>query len=402
MHRKMPFILLIEMIVLAFLTPFMPLLLQKLLFAVSLTIKSGIVFLLPFIIFGLLFKTMVKLAKQATFIIIFILLMVCTSNAMTTFLSHYVGMGVFQFNMTLLAPQSATGLLPLWTLNLPKLIANDKAMLAGIGLGIILGNFFPALSQSVANKLDAIINKFLSLIIYVIPVFIAGFVVKLQCDGAMVTLAKDYTKIFSIIALSQFSYIFFLYFTANRFQFKDTIQSIKNMLPAVMAGFSTMSSAAAMPFTIAGVKRNTQNKDFASSIIPVTVNIHLVGDCIAIPILAYAVMKSFGVHEPALMTYLIFVCYFVLAKFSVAAIPGGGILVMLPILETYLGFNAEMLSLITALYILFDPVITSANVLGNGAFALLIDKLQGRRLVVREEGRDAPTLSSRKIFVNDI
>lgn len=52
---------------------------------------------------------------------------------------------------------------------------------------------------------------------------------------------------------------------------------------------------------------------------------------------------------------------------------------MLPILEKYLGFNVEMMSLITALYILFDPVITAANVLGNGCFAKMIDNLLGRR-----------------------
>ena len=75
------------------------------------------------------------------------------------------------------------------------------------------------------------------------------------------------------------------------------------------------------------------------------------------------------------MQYLVFAFYFVLAKFSVAAVPGGGILVMLPILESCLGFDAQMLSLITALYILFDPVITCANVLGNGGFALGMDKM---------------------------
>lgn len=48
---------------------------------------------------------------------------------------------------------------------------------------------------------------------------------------------------------------------------------------------------------------------------------------------------------------------------------------MIPILEKYLGFTPEMLSLITALYILFDPIITSANVLGNGAFAQLFEKV---------------------------
>ena len=86
-------------------------------------------------------------------------------------------------------------------------------------------------------------------------------------------------------------------------------------------------------------------------------------------------MKSYGVAEPSLYSYLVFMSYFVLAKFSVAAVPGGGILVMLPILESCLGFNAQMLSLMTALYVLFDPFITCANVLGNGAFAKLIDKL---------------------------
>ena len=106
-----------------------------------------------------------------------------------------------------------------------------------------------------------------------------------------------------------------------------------------------------------------------------TVNIHLIGDCFAIPILAYAVLKSYGVTEPSLIHYTVFACYFVLAKFSVASIPGGGILVMLPILESYLGFDSAMLSLITALYILFDPVITCANVLGNGAFAKMMDQI---------------------------
>ena len=48
---------------------------------------------------------------------------------------------------------------------------------------------------------------------------------------------------------------------------------------------------------------------------------------------------------------------------------------MLPILHSYLGFNTEMMSLITALYILFDPMITCVNILGNGAFAKIIDQI---------------------------
>ena len=104
-----------------------------------------------------------------------------------------------------------------------------------------------------------------------------------------------------------------------------------------------------------------------------TASIHLIGDCIAIPCFAFAILKSYGYPAPTFYTYLIFTIYFVIAKFSVAAVPGGGILVMLPVLEQHLGFNAEMLSLITALYILFDPVITSANIIGNGALTKFVD-----------------------------
>lgn len=150
------------------------------------------------------------------------------------------------------------------------------------------------------------------------------------------------------------------------------------MLPAAITGFCTMSSATAMPLTLIGVEKNAHNPDLARSIVPATVNVHLIGDCFAIPIFAYAILKNFGFAEPSLISYLIFAGYFVFAKFSVAAIPGGGVLVMLPILETNLGFNSEMLSLITALYVLFDPIITCANVFGNGGFALVMSKLAMR------------------------
>ena len=50
-------------------------------------------------------------------------------------------------------------------------------------------------------------------------------------------------------------------------------------------------------------------------------------------------------------------------------------IVMLPILESYFGFNAQMLSMIMSVYILFDPIMTCANVMGNGALAMIIDRV---------------------------
>jgi len=375
MFRKMPFILLAIIGVLLLLDNILPLEVKSFLYAISLTIKSVIITLLPFIIFGLLFKVMTQLAHQASKIIFVILTGVCCSNFFSTFISHYIGIWVYHFDLSLLEPQNAHTLSPLWTLELPRIIANDKAMYAGLIMGLSLSYFRPKTATFIAGYLEQAINFILNVLTYFIPVFVAGFVVKLNYDGAISTLLQDYGIVFALIALAQFCYISLIYFLGNKLRFSPFFTSMKNMLPATIAGFSTMSSAAAMPLTILGAEKNATQPALARSVIPATVNIHLIGDCFAIPILAYAILKSFDLPEPFLIDYLLFSFYFVLAKFSVAAVPGGGIIVMLPILESYLGFNAPMLSLITALYILFDPVITAANVLGNGGFAMMIDKL---------------------------
>jgi Na+/H+-dicarboxylate symporter len=375
MLRKLPIILILLIIAILALHSFIPMGLKQFLYAISLTVKSFIIFLLPLIIFGLLFKTMVDLAKGATLVILLILLCVCASNFTSTFLSHFVGEWVYHLDISIINPPKSQELLPSWTWQFPKLIANDKAMFAGIIFGIIFGNFMPKIGQRLGKAFDLVVTKILSSFAYLIPLFVAGFIIKLQYDGIMQIILKDYPRIFVMVALAQFTYILFLYLALNRFTISKFLLSVKNMLPAAIAGFSTMSSAAAMPLTIVGVESNTKNKELAGSVVPATVNIHLIGDCFAIPIFAYAIMKSFGIAEPSLLTYLTFVIYFVIAKFSVAAIPGGGIIVMLPILESTLGFKPDMLSLITALYVLFDPVITCANVLGNGAFAKLIDNI---------------------------
>lgn len=374
MFRKMPFVLVAIIATVIFLDPFMPFLLKQTLYTISLSIKEVIVFILPLIIFGLLFKAVVTLSSKATKVIVMILILACCSNFVSTFLSHYVGVWVYSFDLSMISPHEASKLDPLWSLSFPVLIKNYIAMFASIVLGIVTSILFPATVQKIATKADQWIHLLLKAIVYFIPLFVAGCVVELKFEGVIETIIKDYSSIFAVIALAQFSYIILAYFMLNNANFKNFITAIKNMLPAAISGFSTMSSAASMPLTIIGAESNAKNKDLACSVIPATVNIHLIGDCFAIPILAYAVLKSFGMAEPTLLNYLTFSLYFVIAKFSVAAVPGGGILVMLPILKAQLGFNAEMMSLITALYVLFDPVITCANVLGNGAFAKLIDR----------------------------
>lgn len=375
MFRKMPIILLATIVMVGVSYGWLPANCKSVLFGISLSLKSLIVFVLPFLIFGLLFKTSVQLAKKASKWILLILAAICLSNFISTMLSYVVGTFAYQFDLSMPIPTEEASLIPLGSFSLPKLVGNSQAMFAGLLLGILCGWVRPLLAEKIAFQLEKFISLFLKSFLYVIPLFIAGFTIKIMHDGVMSLIIHNYALIFVLVACAVFTYIGLVYLFVNGFRLRAFVQSLKNMLPAAIAGFGSMSSAAAMPLTIIGTEKNSKNPSLGRSIIPATVNIHLIGDCFAIPIFAFAIMKSFGVAEPTFLSYLIFAAYFVLAKFSVAAVPGGGILVMLPILEAHLGFTGEMLSLITALYILFDPLITSANVLGNGGFAMGLGNL---------------------------
>ena len=87
---------------------------------------------------------------------------------------------------------------PAWIFNLPKLIANDKAMFAGIILGIVfnckkLGKNINKVAEQISIELELIISKLLKVLTYLIPLFIAGFVAKFKYDGIVSMVISNFT-----------------------------------------------------------------------------------------------------------------------------------------------------------------------------------------------------------------
>ncbi|QWB86260.1 hypothetical protein JRD95_00306 [Rickettsia parkeri] len=82
------------------------------------------------------------------------------------------------------------------------------------------------------------------------PLFIMGFIVKLQFDEVLDIIIKDYMFIFVTIVFAQFGYIFLAYFILSNCRVKECIASLSNMMPASISGFSAMSSVISMPLSI--------------------------------------------------------------------------------------------------------------------------------------------------------
>jgi Na+/H+-dicarboxylate symporter len=274
---------------------------------------------------------------------------------------------------------SVSELLPMFSFNFPRIISNDTALLAGLLAGFASIFLKKGKIEKISTVLEIITKYFFRVLIPIMPLFIIGTAIKLQYDGVLKIILTKYIAVFGMFIIAAYGVLFIQYLLLSGFSMSRFVKSIKNVLPGVITGFGSMSSAAALPLSIKAAEDNVlYSKDTARMIVPATVNIHLVGDCFFIPMVALTIIFSFGMGTPSLYSYSIFAVYFVLAKFAVAAVPGGGILVMLPILQTYLGFNSDMLGLITAVYILFDPVITACNIFGNGALAMMFDRIVAR------------------------
>src|SRR5262249_9739196 len=122
MFRKMPVVLIAIILLAILLEEFIPIEFKSILYALSLSIKSLIIFALPLVIFMLLFKTLSKLASNATKMILFILVAVCCSNFLSTLISYAVGHNIYQLNLAIALPKENVGLNPAWSFSLPKIV----------------------------------------------------------------------------------------------------------------------------------------------------------------------------------------------------------------------------------------------------------------------------------------
>lgn len=359
--------------------PFLPLYFKSLFYACSLLIKDLLIFSLPFVIFCLIFGSISSLGAKAIKYIAIIIPLICMSNFTNTMFSYLVSGAAIKSGIlgsSIAVNNSTSDLIPLFSLNIHNILSNNVALIGGLAFGLAIGIFKRELAINICNYFDKFTKLFFKVLFPLMPIFISGTALKLQHDGILVEICQKYLPVLLVFVISTVGWLLLQFFILAKFNISQFSFYIKNLIPAIVTAFGSMSSAAALPLSIAAAEKNlSNNKANASIIAPSSVNIHLVGDCFFIPMVALSVLTSFGATFPSIISYLTFAFGFVLAKFSVAAVPGGGVLVMLPIMQEYLNMSPEMLGIVTALYILFDPIITTCNVLGNGSLAIVFDNI---------------------------
>lgn len=374
---KLPLMLVAIIIFAAAVGPFLSDQLQSGLYTISLVLKELLVFVLPFIIFSLILSSMAHLKQGAIRLIAILIPLMCLSN----FISIWIGYGssLLIIDKSSLAAASMLGtrdLQPMFDLALPTWISTKYAMLLAIAFGLLSSWFFPLPGQKIANVCNKITAFILTkIVIRLLPLMILGYVIKIQYDDMLESLIDHYAYIFLVVTGILFAYTIFLYMAVEKFNPKVWWPNIRNMFPPMITGFSTMSSAASMPFTLIATRKNVHDPDVVNFVIPSTVNFHLIGDTIAMTIFAIAILASYGQPIPTIEQVLPFSFFYMLGRFSAAGIPGGGFFVLLPLVQEFFGFTPVMTGLLQTLNLMFDTVITGVNIFGNGLFAILFNKI---------------------------
>ena len=141
-----------------------------------------------------------------------------------------------------------------------------------------------------------------------------------------------------------------------------------------MTALGTASSAATIPVTLKCAQKNGVSERVSGFTVPLCATIHLSSSTLKITSCAIALMLMLGIPFD-FPTILGFVLMLGVTMVAAPGVPGGAIMAALGVLSGILGFDATQQALMITLYIAMDSFGTACNVTGDGAIALIVDRL---------------------------
>lgn len=255
------------------------------------------------------------------------------------------------------------------------------AFILGVGIAIVKGNALKDVMHEFQEIVARLIN---SIIIPLLPVHICGIFANMAHAGQVFTILSIFSKVFVLIIIMHIIILLFQFGVSGALAGGNPLKLLKNMIPAYFTAVGTQSSAATIPVTLQQTKDNGVSGDIADFVIPLCATIHLSGSTITLTTCSVAIMMISGM-DLSVGAMLPFILMLGITMVAAPGVPGGAVMAALGLLESMLGFNQPMLTLMIALYLAQDSFGTACNITGDGAIAILVNKIAGYDLVKRDE-----------------
>jgi Na+/H+-dicarboxylate symporter len=169
-------------------------------------------------------------------------------------------------------------------------------------------------------------------------------------------------------------YLIIQYCIACAIAHRNPFKCLWNMLPAYLTAFSVCSSSAVIPVTAECTRKNGIRDDIVDFTIPLCSTVHMCGSTIKLAVSAIAVAYITGTPL-SIAVYANFVLMQGIAAVAAPGVMGGVLMASVGLLESIMGFSPEQTALVMTLYLALDGYGPACNVTGDGAIAIIIDKL---------------------------
>ena len=336
-------------------------------------------FMVPLIIVGLVTPAIADVGKGAKKLLLVTVLLAYCDTVLSGLLSYSVGSWLFpsliNTQETFEQVKSATAIEPYFTINIPALFDIMSGLVFSFIAGLCitsqrLNNLYGVFSD-LSKVVDAVIRN---VIIPILPLYIFGIFLNMTYSGEVYHMILVFAKIIVVIFALHIIILLYQFSIAGTIVKKNPFVLLKTMLPAYFTALGTSSSAASIPVTLQQTMNNGVSKGIAGFVVPLCATIHMSGSVMKITAcaLTICILNSMP-HD--FMLFFGFILLLSIMMVASPGVPGGSIMAALAPLASVLGFDSEAQALMIALYIAMDSFGTACNVTGDGAIALIVEKV---------------------------
>ncbi|MBP5518650.1 MAG: dicarboxylate/amino acid:cation symporter [Bacteroidales bacterium] len=342
-------------------------------------------FIIPLLILGLVAPGIAEMGKGAGRLLLITVALAYISTILAGYFSYFTCELAYpavlekdpSFALTALSDESSVK--PFFTIDMNPVFGVMSALILAFVLGLGAAYAKSETLVKVLGEFRDIINLIIkNVIIPLLPFFIFGIFLVLGIEGQVASVLKLFLKVILVIFAMHIVWLIFQFVVAGAISHKNPFKALWTMLPAYMTALGTQSSAATIPVTLAQTRKNGVDNGVSSFTVPLCATIHLAGSTLKIVACAFAIMYMMNLPT-SIGLYTGFIFMLGVTMVAAPGVPGGAIMAALAVLESVLGFDATLQALMIALYITMDSFGTACNVTGDGAIALIVDKIYSNR-----------------------
>lgn len=338
-------------------------------------------FVIPLIILGLIMPAISGLGKGAGRLLLITAGIAYGSTLFSGFMSYFTSSTIFpsllssHINEATEITEGGKDLVPYFSITIPAVIDVMSALVLAFVIGLGLSYQENSTLKKAVKNFETIIMQLIeNVIVPLLPIFILGIFANMAFNGQVYSILSVFVNIIGVIFAMHIFLLLLQYLITGAVVKKNPLRLLANMMPAYFTALGTQSSAATIPVTLLQTEKNGVSPKIAGFVIPLCATIHLSGSIMKITACAMALMILEGLpYDFGLFAGFIFMLG--VAMVAAPGVPGGAIMAAIGVLQSMLGFNEEMIGLMIALYITMDSFGTACNVTGDGAIALVVDKI---------------------------